>query len=270
MGKVHTQTIAMLSDLYSSNSPPKNKLGIVHDFNQILASFCGDNYECRARATDVSPRQFQKARNNKDDMVTVFSNSSGFSLETPLEASIRDVETTLEQNNGDVDDVVSHLISIRNQVRGIDNVEERNKEVVRGVISIAMTGVQLWHDIYNDPDHPLYGVHHQYSVEKNPNHKPSKRRLRQQRMLQDLQGYTFFGPFNIGLKDIIPAIIAAIRVALEMYNNDITDPATLIVAMISCFVVGLVTDVIEGEDYYYDKDEEEEDEYDEDVDGYTE
>jgi len=153
---------------------PTGKKDMMKDSYNILTSYCDkdtSDSECEAYAKDATNEQF---------MLSAFGPNTKLSypedtLDPKLQKSLAKVNSIVAmiKKTDDIDETVFNLAAVKREVEDMKDAIEAQKLVVLSAISVASESSKLWHEVYNDPDHILHGMHSPSYFSGNKN----KRRL---------------------------------------------------------------------------------------------
>lgn len=265
MGVAHARLFEMLADRYSDDASrrhrrrPRDKAEFLADSSELLASFCDEgNASCLARAAKTAVREPKRSirggegREEDDDEIREIACPDSF--EPALVASMRQVESTLRRGE-DVDDVTEELASTRRAIRRLEGVSDDHRDAALIGLSIVDSTIDVLRDVYEDPDHPLYGVHFRSYFSRSGDDGDESDGDETIRGLQNYgggySGFDVAGMLQIALPVLMVAFQTAIEAAESTIAEGVTDPMSLIVAVISS-VLPAVIGVMLGSGNYYD------------------
>jgi len=173
VGALHTDAFEKLTEMYAAKKPTGKK-DMMKDSYNILTSYCDkgtSDSECEAYAKDATNEQF---------MLSAFGPNTKLSypedtLDPKLQKSLAKVNSIVAmiKKTDDIDETVFNLAAVKREVEDMKDAIEAQKLVVLSAISVASESSKLWHEVYNDPDHILHGMHSPTYFSGNKN----KRRL---------------------------------------------------------------------------------------------
>jgi len=195
VGAFHTDAFEKLADMYAVKKP-SSRIEMLKDMSNVVASYCVEgDYECTANAYKSALKEFHLAEQEPRTEVTY---PEDFNSE--LLASINEMsDATANFVNGDVNEYLDVMLSLKEKVEDMENVNEAYKSATLYGISIATESSKLWLATYSDADHPLYGVHDESFFSKEDG---NNRRLQ-------------FDPIAIVTADVTAGIQAAIDAFLD-------------------------------------------------------
>jgi hypothetical protein len=154
LGFYHTKAFDELAKLYKDGRPSSKK-EMCADLVNIVASWCDGNLECDEKTRLNMELVFESAKDGGMDseLPTDFNENVLDSVSSMY--SVLNTVTTEE----DIDEIIDSLGSIEQEVHDIEDASEHEKIVAKQTLSIAKESARLWHQVYNDNNHALHGMH---------------------------------------------------------------------------------------------------------------
>jgi len=155
VGFLLQESFEKLTDLYSEKKP-NNKEELVRDSSNVLASFCAKHdFDCYENTFKLTSQEFQDAGNGPQEI------HYPDNFDPKLMRLMEKVESALQQLNlENVDTVLEDLASTKTEIEGMNDVRDVDKETALIGMDVGLESVKLWHKVYSDPSHPLYGIHY--------------------------------------------------------------------------------------------------------------
>lgn len=156
VGAFHTDAFEQLGDMYAVKKPSK-RIDMLRDMSNIVASYCEDgDYECTSNAYKAAVKEFHLAEQGPR---TEYTYPDDFDSE--LLASIKNMtDASVFLVNGEIENFLDVVQSLKEKVEDMADVNDVYKTATLYGISISIESSKLWHAVYADVNHPLYGIHH--------------------------------------------------------------------------------------------------------------
>jgi len=161
VGAYHTDAFAILGDKYQVEKP-ETQLDVIQDIGDILADYCptGDT-ECTSNAYETTVQKFQL---DATGITREIQYPADFDLK--MKKSVDGIESTIQNiNELNLDDIISSLEEIRNELEDMSDGNEAHLLVSLAGISVAIESTKLWHATYYDSDHPLHEMIGYFSLQ---------------------------------------------------------------------------------------------------------
>jgi len=154
-GTLLKETYAKLAEMYSTERP-NNEAELIRGSGKVLTMFCAENdSECHENTYKLTEKEATDAAEGPQEVI--FSDK----FDPELMKSIENMELTLQQLNlENMDTVLDKLASIRDEIENMDHVIAADKDAALIGVNIGLESVKLWHKVYSDPSHSLYGIHY--------------------------------------------------------------------------------------------------------------
>lgn len=256
-GAVHTEAFQRLADAHVARRPV-NREELYRNAVVVLASYCEENdADCVLSVAETAWKEFRTAERGVERAITLPSDEKV--LSSALERARDAVESLDDDNNKNmhrttIDEVVSELESIRRDVSTSKDVRDENlRTAVLSGLSVVVESSKLWNEVYNDPDHVLYGMHDPrtyYDHDEEGDGVSRRQRLRRR--------------LDQGSLDVSSIILSdgmgCLQAGIDMLSSDIgaitTNPQSIVTA---CATAGFSASVSElfsmgGNGYYGDDD----------------
>lgn len=152
VGAFHTDAFERLADIHAVKKPVDRE-GLRKNSVTLALSYCNkDVLNCQETVERSSKHIFE-------GMSAEPSYPENF--DPRLKEAMDKVEFLLQTltTDSDIDDIVSELASIKASIEYMKDAEKEHKIAVLSAISVAMESSKLWHEVYNDSAHALYGMH---------------------------------------------------------------------------------------------------------------
>lgn len=234
----------MLAEKYETRRPT-SRASMILDSVDIIVSFCDeDDLACHDYARGITEEQFWLTKR----FITYPGNFTKELLE-PLRR-LEHLVTVLTIED-DINCVVSEMTKIKTYVEDIIIANDHYKVPVLCGISIAMESSKLWHSVYNDPSHALYGIHYWQSTGTSSNEEEGKRRLDQ----TTYDGTVSISLTSIVLADLLAGLDAAMRLVSDDFSVVTTDPRSIFAAAAGASIPASMGVVAGGTDTSFDEDD---------------
>lgn len=153
-GLYHTKAFDELAELYVDRRPT-SKREMCTDLVNIVAAWCDGDSECDRKTRENMESIFVAVEEGGQDseLPDDFNEDVLDSISSMF--SVLNTVTTGE----DIDEIIGTLVSIEKEVQDLEGVSENHKNVAYGTLSVAIESARLWHQVYNDREHSLHGMH---------------------------------------------------------------------------------------------------------------
>lgn len=224
VGALHTEAFQKLADLHTVKRPAdRNEL--LENTLTIMTSYCGKGDDaCVKNMAATTKNEFEKANEGKRPLPVTEDEKLSEIIER-----IRTTIDSINDENNDIDGVVSELESIRQEVTNMKDTNDNLKAAVLSGISVAVESSKLWDEVYKNPEHVLHGLHdptYYYADDS------ERRRL-------DEGGFGFFGSIDTGAV-VWADVEAAISAAMSAVNGDIGELFTNIQSILMSALTGAI------------------------------
>jgi len=156
-GLLHTQAFEKLAELHA-NEIPSSEEDMMKSLTEIVVEFCEGKTECEERCRLKMREEYANRKKGESASLQLPDDFDEDVLDSLISMySIINTVTTKES----IDDVLSSLNDIEKDLEENKKANEKDKSVAIAGLSVAKESAALWHKVYNDHSHPLYGLHHE-------------------------------------------------------------------------------------------------------------
>jgi len=216
-GLLHTDAFEKLTQLYQDRKP-RSRTDMMMDISKIMEGYCDDDdSKCKNMAYESTLKSFHS------DVPSMSEIDYPEYFHSGLRDSFNKIGDTLKDLTHDnLDDVVSTIEEITNEMRDMEDVDANHRIVALSSASIALESTKLWHNVFHSQDdHSL------------------RRRLQG---LSDITAFTdqeILGPFEIVWRIAGADAAAAMNNGLALLEAVGTDTSDAIFAVGPVIVISL-------------------------------